>query len=93
MAICHFSYKMFTRSKGHSAVGKAAYRSAEKLYDQRLDKTFDYSNKVPDFIVYRDFTVNKVGAKTEQKLSIVSEISSKEFGQFLNLAEIKKKLD
>ena len=28
-----------------------------------------------------------------QKLSIVSEISSKEFGQFLNLAEIKKKLD
>ncbi|KAF8818038.1 Ti-type conjugative transfer relaxase TraA [Rickettsia endosymbiont of Cardiosporidium cionae] len=45
MAICHFSYQMITRSKGHSAVGKAAYRSAEKLHDQRIDKTFDYRNK------------------------------------------------
>ena len=45
MAICHFSYKMFTRSKGHSAVGKAAYRAAEKLYDERLEKTFDYRHK------------------------------------------------
>jgi len=45
MAICHFSYKMFTRSKGHSAVGKAAYRAAEKLHDERLEKTFDYRHK------------------------------------------------
>lgn len=57
MAICHFSYKMFTRSKGHSAVGKAAYRSAEKLYDQRLDKTFDYSNKSD--LLYKEIMLSK----------------------------------
>jgi hypothetical protein len=45
MAVYHFSYKTITRNKGHSAVGKAAYRSAEKLHDERLDKTFDYSKK------------------------------------------------
>ena len=42
MAICHFSYKMLTRSKGHSAVGKAAYISGEKLYDKRLEKIFNH---------------------------------------------------
>ena len=48
---------MFTRSKGHSAVGKAAYRSAEKLYDQRLDKTFDYSNKSD--LLYKEIMLSK----------------------------------
>jgi Ti-type conjugative transfer relaxase TraA len=45
MAIYHFSSQVFTRSKGHSAVSKAAYRSAEKLYDERLEQIFDYSKK------------------------------------------------
>lgn len=45
MAIYHFNSKFFTRSKSHSAVGKAAYRAAEKLYDKRLEKTFNYENK------------------------------------------------
>ena len=45
MAIYHFNSQVFTRSKGHSAVGKAAYRAAEKLYDERIEKTFDYSKK------------------------------------------------
>ena len=45
MAIYHFNSQVFTRSKGHSAVGKAAYRAAEKLHDERLEKTFDYSKK------------------------------------------------
>ena len=77
----------------YSSVGKQYSVKSSPLKGSIEKSSFDYSNKVPDFIVYRDFTVNKVGAKTEQKLSIVSEISSKEFGQFLNLSEIKKKLD
>lgn len=45
MAIYHLSFKAVSRAKGHSAVSKSAYRAAEKLYDQRLDKTFDFSKK------------------------------------------------
>jgi len=45
MAIYHFSIKPVTRNNGDSAIGKAAYRAAENLYDERLDKAFNYSNK------------------------------------------------
>ena len=45
MAIYHLSFKAVSRAKGHSAVSKSAYRAAEKLHDQRLDKTFDFSKK------------------------------------------------
>ena len=34
-----------SRRKGQSAVACSAYRSASKLYDERYDKTHDYSNK------------------------------------------------
>jgi ATP-dependent exoDNAse (exonuclease V) alpha subunit len=33
------------RAKGQSAVACAAYRSATKLYDQRIDQTFDYTRR------------------------------------------------
>ncbi len=45
MAIYHLSAKVFSRAKGHSAVGAAAYRAAEKLVDERIGKTFDYSRR------------------------------------------------
>lgn len=45
MAIYHFSVKPISRDKGQSSVASAAYRAAEKLYDERLDKVFDYSKK------------------------------------------------
>jgi Ti-type conjugative transfer relaxase TraA len=45
MAIYHYSQKPVSRAKGQSAVAGAAYRSAEKLYDQRLGQTFDYSRR------------------------------------------------
>lgn len=61
MAICHFSYKMFTRSKGHSAVSKAAYRAAEKLLDIRLEKTFDYTNK--NDLLYKEIILAKNAAE------------------------------
>lgn len=41
MAIYHFTSKIFTRSKSHSAVSRAA----EKLHDKRLDMGYDYSKK------------------------------------------------
>ena len=45
MAIYHLTTKPISRSAGRSAVHCAAYRSAEKLNDQRLQQTFDYTRK------------------------------------------------
>ena len=45
MAIYHYSQKPVSRGKGQSAVAGAAYRSAQKLYDQRLGKTWDYTRR------------------------------------------------
>lgn len=45
MAIYHFSAKVISRASGSSAVAAAAYRSASRLHDQRLDRAHDFSNK------------------------------------------------
>jgi Ti-type conjugative transfer relaxase TraA len=45
MAIYHFSAKVISRANGSSAVASAAYRSAERLHDQRLDRAHDFTNK------------------------------------------------
>jgi ATP-dependent exoDNAse (exonuclease V) alpha subunit len=45
MAIYHFSAKVISRANGSSAVASAAYRSASRLNDQRLDRAHDFSNK------------------------------------------------
>ena len=45
MALYHLRTQLITRSQGKSAVAAAAYRSGQKLHDQRQDITFDYSKK------------------------------------------------
>lgn len=45
MAIYHFSAKVIGRASGSSAVASAAYRSASRLHDQRLDRHHDFTNK------------------------------------------------
>jgi Ti-type conjugative transfer relaxase TraA len=45
MAIYHFSAKVISRANGSSAVASAAYRSAERLHDQRLGRDHDFTNK------------------------------------------------
>ncbi len=45
MAIYHFSAKVISRASGSSALASAAYRSASRLHDQRLDRHHDFSNK------------------------------------------------
>ncbi len=45
MAIYHFSAKVISRANGSSAVASAAYRSASRLHDERLDRDHDFSNK------------------------------------------------
>lgn len=45
MAIYHFSAKVISRANGSSALASAAYRSAERLHDVRLDRDHDFTNK------------------------------------------------
>jgi Ti-type conjugative transfer relaxase TraA len=45
MAIYHLSVKVISRAAGSSAVAAAAYRSAGRLFDERLDRAQDFTNK------------------------------------------------
>jgi Ti-type conjugative transfer relaxase TraA len=45
MAIYHFSAKVISRANGSNAVASAAYRSADRLHDDRLDRSHDFTNK------------------------------------------------
>jgi Ti-type conjugative transfer relaxase TraA len=45
MAIYHFSGTIISRSQGRSAVACAAYRSAEKLHDEKYERDHDYTKK------------------------------------------------
>lgn len=45
MAIYHFSGTVIGRKQGRSAVGCAAYRAGEKLWDERANKFHDYTHK------------------------------------------------
>jgi ATP-dependent exoDNAse (exonuclease V) alpha subunit len=45
MATFHHTTKIIGRSQGRSSVAAAAYRSAEKLFDERQCRTQDYSAK------------------------------------------------
>ncbi|WP_242139638.1 Ti-type conjugative transfer relaxase TraA [Sphingomonas sp. TREG-RG-20F-R18-01] len=45
MAIYHFSAKVISRASGSSAVAAAAYRSASRLHDDRIERDHDFSNK------------------------------------------------
>src|SRR3546814_1035204 len=45
MAIFHLSVKVISRAAGRSAVAAAAYRSADRLHDERLDRAHDFTHK------------------------------------------------
>lgn len=45
MAIYHFSAQVISRNQGRSSVAAAAYRSAEKLIDERLGQVHDFIRK------------------------------------------------
>jgi hypothetical protein len=59
MAIYHFSAKVISRTNGSSAVASAAYRSAERLHDDRLDRA---KSCTIDFC--------RIEARTSKKFSI-----------------------
>ena len=52
MAIYHLSLKEMRRSQGRSSVAAAAYRLGEKMKDERIGKTFNYSKKSGNYNIY-----------------------------------------
>ena len=54
--------------------------------------SFDFINKKPDFIIYNEFTINKDMGSNGSKLNLVSEINSHHFGKFIDIQELKKKI-
>src|SRR5262245_13813269 len=80
MAIYHFSGTVISRSQGRSAVACAAYRAAERLRDERYEKTHDYTRKkdvafteillpenAPDWMSNREKLWNAVEAGEKRK--------------------------
>ena len=64
VAIYHCSVKNIGRSSGKSAVASSAYRSGEKLHDEELGKTFDYTSK--DNVVYSEIILCENAPKEYQ---------------------------
>lgn len=62
MAIFHFSVKVISRASGRSAVAASAYRAAERLHDERLDRDHDFTNK--DGVVHSEVMLSE-GAPPE----------------------------
>lgn len=81
MALYHFSGQIISRSKGQSAVASAAYRSGEKLYDERYGQTKFYKrdtqpiafilkpNHAPDWCLNRERLWNEVEKHEKAKNS------------------------
>jgi len=76
----HFDAKIISRKEGQSGVASASYRSGEKLHDERVNKTFDYSRKddvlhseilapegAPDWVHNRSELWNEVEAGEKRK--------------------------
>lgn len=81
MAIYHFSAQVMSRSKGQSAVAAAAYRSGERLHDERTGENKHYARKVkpetmilspehaPDWVCDRNRLWNEVEQMEKRKNS------------------------
>ncbi|MBT2719015.1 MobQ family relaxase [Bacillus sp. ISL-57] len=88
MAIYHFSAQVISRSKGQSAVASAAYRSGERLTDERTDETKFYKREVqpetmilapsqsPEWVQDRQQLWNEVEkAETRKNSQVAREIN------------------
>jgi Ti-type conjugative transfer relaxase TraA len=67
MAIYHLHANIIQRSKGQSAVACAAYRRAEKLFDEREQKTWNYSSK--QHVIHSDLVIPENAPEWAKELS------------------------
>lgn len=80
MALYRLEVKILGRSAGHSAIAAAAYRSGNKIFDERNEKTHDYTRKTgvknslilapagsPDWVFDRERLWNEVEKSEKRK--------------------------
>lgn len=73
MAIYHFSAQVISRSQGRSSVAASAYRSGEKLEDERTGLVHDYTRK--SRIIYNEIlTPNNVPEWAKDRLKLWNEV-------------------
>ena len=68
MAIYHCSCKVISRSSGRSAVGASAYRSGEKLENERDGIVHDYTHK--SGVVYTEIMLSENAPEEWQDRSL-----------------------
>jgi len=81
MSIFHLSVSVISRGKGQSAIASASYRSGEKLYSERYDKTSFYEREIkpetyilkpknaPEWVLDREKLWNEVESVEKAKNS------------------------
>lgn len=69
MAIFHSTTKIISRSKGRSAVGSAAYRAGELIYNIRDNRTHNFTSKKG--IVYKEIILPPQAPETFSDRSIL----------------------
>lgn len=90
MAIYHFSVKNISRSDGRSVVACAAYRSGEKLIDERQGKEQDYTKKsgVEFKKIYAPIQTNPQLLERGQLWNMVEKIETRKNSQLAREFEI-----
>jgi len=78
MAIYHFHGQVISRSAGRSSVAAAAYRSAERLVDERTDLTHDFSKKAHDVFYQEILTPDKAPEWMKDRGQLWNEIEKAE---------------
>ena len=64
MAIYHFSAQVISRGKGQSAIASAAYRSGERLQDERTGETKYYKRQVQPETMILSPIMRRNGSRT-----------------------------
>lgn len=75
MAIYHFSMKGISRGQGRSAVAAAAYRSGEKLVDERTGEVYDYERR--SGVLYSEVFLPDGGTMERSELWNMAEAAEK----------------
>lgn len=90
MAIYHLHAQVIQRSKGKNAIASAAYRRAAKLYDEKEQKDWNYTNK-PD-VIHSEIIVPENAPDWAKELIAIHEAHpSKAAEKIWNMVEAAEK--
>jgi HrpA-like RNA helicase len=89
-------YGFSTQIASYTGVGNKYNVKFSNIKASIAKSVYDYEDakRKPDFVIYNEFTVTKtMGRPDDAKLGIVSEIRANEFSHFININELRAKLE